>query len=371
MGAGAIGCYLGGCLAAAGVPVTFVGRPRVLDALARNGLTLTDLEGRTHQVPSGELTLAQAVPAGRRPRAGAVVRQRVPPHPKRARNWPRRCLGHIGGLDAERHLQRRHCRAGWCWSEGAAGHGAVQRRRVEPRRLSPRDSRPTRRTAWTPSTGSLGSPFSSAPSIALDLVDDALPIQWGKLMLNLNNPVNALSGLPLRAELMERGYRRCFAALIDEALQVLEACRASSRLRLPRCLRTACPPSCACRHRFFASSPRACCASTRRRAPAWPTTWALGRRTEVDALCGEVVRLAPGHGYARAAQCRMVELIDTWPAPPGRLGPADARSAGTPLSWRAQPAFAAGATIAPWIPCRSMASATKPLAFISSTKADR
>ena len=34
MGAGTIGCYLGGRLAAAGVPVTLVGRPRTLDAVA-------------------------------------------------------------------------------------------------------------------------------------------------------------------------------------------------------------------------------------------------------------------------------------------------------------------------------------------------
>ena len=31
-GAGAIGCYLGGRLAAAGTPVTFVGRARIADA---------------------------------------------------------------------------------------------------------------------------------------------------------------------------------------------------------------------------------------------------------------------------------------------------------------------------------------------------
>ena len=32
-GAGAIGCYLGGRLAAAGTPVTFVGRARIADAI--------------------------------------------------------------------------------------------------------------------------------------------------------------------------------------------------------------------------------------------------------------------------------------------------------------------------------------------------
>ena len=37
MGAGAIGCYVGGSLAAEGVRVLFVGRPRVLELLERHG----------------------------------------------------------------------------------------------------------------------------------------------------------------------------------------------------------------------------------------------------------------------------------------------------------------------------------------------
>ncbi|MBC7609616.1 MAG: 2-dehydropantoate 2-reductase, partial [Polaromonas sp.] len=43
MGAGTIGCYLGGCLQAAGVEVTFVGRTRTLAALRQHGLHLSDL----------------------------------------------------------------------------------------------------------------------------------------------------------------------------------------------------------------------------------------------------------------------------------------------------------------------------------------
>ena len=61
MGAGAVGCYIGGCLAAAGVPVTFVGRPRVLQALAGHGLTLTDLDGARRVVPAAQLSLSEAV----------------------------------------------------------------------------------------------------------------------------------------------------------------------------------------------------------------------------------------------------------------------------------------------------------------------
>ncbi len=44
-GAGAVGCYLGGRLAAAGTPVTLVGRVRIGDAIRVNGLTLTDRRG--------------------------------------------------------------------------------------------------------------------------------------------------------------------------------------------------------------------------------------------------------------------------------------------------------------------------------------
>jgi 2-dehydropantoate 2-reductase len=46
--------------------------------------------------------------------------------------------------------------------------------------------------------------------VPLDLVADLRAIQWGKLLINLNNPVNALSGMPLREELLQHGYRRCF-----------------------------------------------------------------------------------------------------------------------------------------------------------------
>jgi len=38
MGAGAVGCYFGGMLARAGAPVTLIGRPQQVDALARAGL---------------------------------------------------------------------------------------------------------------------------------------------------------------------------------------------------------------------------------------------------------------------------------------------------------------------------------------------
>ena len=48
-------------------------------------------------------------------------------------------------------------------------------------------------------------------------------VLWGKLLLNLNNALNALAGVPLAAELADRRWRRLLAAQIGEALAVLKA----------------------------------------------------------------------------------------------------------------------------------------------------
>src|SRR5262245_40099117 len=67
MGAGAVGCWIGGCLAAAGVPVTFVGRPRVLGDLRQHGLVLTDLDDGSRALPAGSLSLASTPPPAATP----------------------------------------------------------------------------------------------------------------------------------------------------------------------------------------------------------------------------------------------------------------------------------------------------------------
>ena len=55
LGAGSVGCFIGGAWAAAGLPVTFVGRPKLSKDLDEHGLTLSDYSGwQTHLAP-GEL----------------------------------------------------------------------------------------------------------------------------------------------------------------------------------------------------------------------------------------------------------------------------------------------------------------------------
>ena len=51
-GAGSIGCYVGGALAAAGADVVLVARSRVRDELAAHGLTVVALDGTARRAPT-------------------------------------------------------------------------------------------------------------------------------------------------------------------------------------------------------------------------------------------------------------------------------------------------------------------------------
>src|SRR6185312_3520602 len=51
---------------------------------------------------------------------------------------------------------------------------------------------------------------------------DMRGVQWGKLLVNLNNSINALSGLPLQQQLAQRPYRKIMAACVREGLRVLK-----------------------------------------------------------------------------------------------------------------------------------------------------
>ena len=53
------------------------------------------------------------------------------------------------------------------------------------------------------------------------LTSDLRSVARGKLLINLNNAVNALSGRTLMEELTRRDYRRIFAAAMREGLDLL------------------------------------------------------------------------------------------------------------------------------------------------------
>lgn len=63
VGAGAIGCFLGGCLATQGHEVTLLGRPRLMDKIKAAGLTLAWPQKPAHQVnPHTAVDMANLTP---------------------------------------------------------------------------------------------------------------------------------------------------------------------------------------------------------------------------------------------------------------------------------------------------------------------
>jgi 2-dehydropantoate 2-reductase len=151
-------------------------------------------------------------------------------------------------------------------------------------------------------------PLLAAAGLPTALSDDMLAVQWGKLLLNLNNPINALSGLPLREQLLQRDYRRVLATLQAEALAALDAAgivpaqvaSAPPRvlphiLRLPNWL-------------FTRLAARLLRIDASARSSMWDDLQ-QGRGTEIDDLCGAVVRLAAAHGLPAPCNAAIAQLV--------------------------------------------------------------
>jgi len=323
MGAGSVGCYLGGLLAAVGRTVHFVGRPRVLDGLRKNGLTTSDLEGRRLHIPPSGLNLHQALPQGLRPeltllcvKSGATIG--AAQDLQQALAAGSLVLSMQNGIgNAERAAVTA---PGLQWRAGLVPFNIAE--------LSPghyhrgtTGALMVQGTAGEAALAGLQTAFL-AQGIKLQLRADLLGAQWGKLLLNLNNPVNALSGLPLRAELLERGYRRCFAALQSEALDLLDAAgmQAMTMTPLPHrwlihLLRLPTPI-----FRLLAVSMLKIDAKA---SSSMADDLGRGRVTEIDALCGEVIRLGLRVGRPAPLNTRMQEMVQAWPQQPQRLHPGE------------------------------------------------
>ncbi len=306
LGAGAIGCFVGGLLQAAGAEVHFVGRPRVLDALRANGLTLTDIDGRTAHLPAATLQLHTTPPAGAaltllcvKSGATAAAASALPP----------------GALVLS--LQNGIGNAG---TAAAAAPGATVLAGMVPFNVA--ELGPGRYHRGT--TGDLAAqdhpalrawcPSFAAARLPLALHADLRAVQWAKLLLNLNNPVNALSGLPLRAQLLDRDHRHVLAALQDEALAALRAAGITPAQMtplpphwLPRVLRL---PN----WLFERVAARMLRIDAKARS-SMADDIALGRKTEVDAFCGEVARLARSNGRDAPLNLRMAALVEADPRP--------------------------------------------------------
>ncbi|MEU6580430.1 2-dehydropantoate 2-reductase [Nocardia sp. NPDC046763] len=318
LGAGSIGCYVGGRLAAAGAEVTFVGRPRLVEELRTFGLQLTDLDGNDARVepdafravtePAGDADLvlitvksaATATAAAEladlvRPGTVVISLQNGIGNDAVIRELLPTCVVLAGMVmfNVVHHGQGRFHR-------GTAGGVDV---------------------ADDPVLDRFGPVFANS-GLGFERYTDLLPIQWAKLLLNLNNPINALSGRPLREELGTRDYRRCLALAQREALDVM----AAARIRPARL--TPLPPEIMARlltvpdgvFRRVAGKVLAVDPVAR---SSMADDLAAGRKTEIPWLCGEIVSLGTMVGIPTPVNQQLIELVSaaengdrrTWSGP--------------------------------------------------------
>ena len=309
--AGAIGCYVGARLAAAGQQVSLVGRPGVLGEVALHGLTVSDMDGFVARVPADRLRFAVSVSDVDRSGAPVIL------------------LCVKGGATAQAAAE-----IGAAFAAGTTvislqnGVDNVQRIRLAAPHLEvvagmvPYNvvlSSPAKVHRATAGHLQIGpSAVSSevaacceAAGLPVVVVPDMLAVQWGKLLLNLNNPVNALSDLPLREELMDRNYRVVLAALQTEALRAMDAAgivpakvaSAPPRL-LPKILRLPNGLFKLVAARMLRIDPSA-------RSSMWDDLQ-KGRTTEINDLCGAVVRLAQQHGTTAPVNAKLLEMVQAY-----------------------------------------------------------
>lgn len=309
MGAGSVGCYLGGCLAAAGFDVRLIGRPRVLQALRLHGLRVSDFKGAKQSISAEALQLFETPQEAAHHGAPALVlltvkgSGTVAAAGQLAAHLPAGTLvvsfqNGVGNAElAQAHAPTLKVISGMVpynvvdlgqgvFHRGTAGSLMVQQ---DPQ--------------FAPWQGV----FDQA-HLQLKQVPDLKPVQWGKLLINLNNPINALSGLTLLQEFSDWHLRRCLAALIEEALHVLR------HAQVPYAQVLALPPDKFIRvlrlpNFIFKRVAKKMLQIDPKARSSMADDFALGRTTEIDSLCGEVVKLARQHGMQAPRNATVVRLV--------------------------------------------------------------
>ena len=301
-GAGAIGCWVGGRLSAGRADVTLIGRPRVIDELA-DGVRTTELHGGTHEAKPKLSTEASAATG-----ADLVL---VTVKSAGTADAARELAGVIDTRTVIVSLQNgvrnvttlRDALPGYRVLAGMVPFNVVRKGRGHYHRASAGTLMFDNNDAAAPLTDAC-----LAADLPCDLHDDMPAVQWGKLVLNLNNAINALSGKPLAEELSQRDFRRCLAAAQREAVDLLaEADIPVARVTalptrwIPRLLGVPDAVFKVLGRRIVAIDPAA-------RSSMWDDLEAK-RPTEVDYIQGEIVALAARLGRSAPVNATLVALI--------------------------------------------------------------
>jgi 2-dehydropantoate 2-reductase len=303
-GAGSVGCFAGGMYAAAGRRVAHLARPRVIDEIERNGLRLTSFDGVNRAIAADRLVLsdnpqifgdAAAVLVTVKSADTAAIADLI------ARHAPadavvvslQNGIGNVSVL-RQRLPGRRLLAAMVPFNVVALGEGRFHRATSGDIAIEQDDARIANRL--------------SVPGLNMRPTSDIAGLQWGKLLVNLNNALNALSGLPLRQQLAQRAWRRLFADQMAEGLAAIrtEGIRPVSPTPVPLGWT---PPMLRLPDAVFAVLlGRTMKIDPEARSSMWEDLQ-RGRRTEIDYLQGVITGIADRRGLQAPLSRRIVALI--------------------------------------------------------------
>lgn len=302
-GAGSVGCFVGGVLAAAGRDVALLTRPRIVDAIARDGLSLTSFEGGRWHLQPGQIgpsdhpaimnragIVLVTVKSGDTAAMAELIAQHAPADA--AIISLQNGVGNVAVLkDA---LPGRHVLGGMVPFNVVTRQDGTVHRATSGALVIERDADNTGTQVAT-------------PDLPVNLTDDIAGVQWGKLLLNLGNALNALSDLPLHAQLKQRVWRTLFADQIAEGLAVLRAAGIKPvattmppwlmphLLRMPDRL-------------FGLILQRVMKVDANARSSMWEDLQ-RGRSTEIDYLQGVLLQLAQRYGIAAPLMQRVAAMV--------------------------------------------------------------
>jgi 2-dehydropantoate 2-reductase len=305
LGGGSVGCFIGGCWQAAGLAVTFIGRARIAQDIAANGLTVSDYSGWQqrltdvdYRVEPGALAEADIIALTVKSGATAEAARQIGEHGREGalvisfQNG----ISNLDVLRAELGGRFDVVRGMVPYNVAYLGHGRFHKGVAGDLYVEDR-----------PETRSLAQRIGGGAA-ALRLSGDMLGLAWGKLLINLNNAVNALSGRPLLEQLRERDYRRVVAASQREGLRLLSCANvvpakigAVGPKLLPAVLGA---PDWLFNNIFL----KAWKIDARARS-SMADDLAAGRTTEIDYINGELVALADRFGGPAPVNRKIVELV--------------------------------------------------------------
>lgn len=310
IGAGAIGCYIGGALQQGGFITTLLGREPSLRPLQNAGhLLLTNYRGLDARIPMPNLSSTPEILAEADLIIVAVKCLAMRDVVQDIARWAQPSTPIItlqNGIGSENVLIDRLPRIQL--HRGIVGFNVA--RLAGNHFHCGTDGELFIEQGLAPSVLAQLQQALQLSDIQLQKTQDFVALRWAKLQLNLNNAINALSDLPLKEQLAHRDYRRVLAMAMRELLDVTQALNIElpkltrvnanwlpTLLSLPNFIFTRLTSS------MLAIDPQA-------RSSMWDDLQ-QGRFTEVDFLNGAVVEAADHLGIPAPTNRMLCKLIHT------------------------------------------------------------